>query len=378
MALSRNIRVMISSRGISDRFPPEDNKSPTLETIRKALKEEIEAQNIFGNVVFEVWINEDDPPEAGTSDSWEVCLNAVRESDILLVLYNGNAGWAKEQGDIGICHAELATGYDTAPGKIRLINLGTIPTDNSDSGKRNKRFQEYVATQSPFRGGTIKTVENLKQRVGEALRDAVVRLTQSGVLEASRGRSHSGQSLDWNRMNFAERRQAITSVLNEAVSQRTNASEDKGNLFVRLNKQEVMFVTDAVPAAISVSAAREMVGQPFLKDHRRNEVLTGKRGGPVHLIGCHKGVSEAQAMKLLGFPDATVVSTPFGIYVADNVQKIQLVLIKDCRDEANTRHGVQRFFEWLQQTGEGTLLAQRAAARARIVKSIANELTATT
>jgi hypothetical protein len=117
-----------------------------------------------------------------------------------------------------------------------------------------------------------------------------------------------------------------------------------------------------------------MVGQPFLKDHLYEKALTG--GGPVHLIGCHKSVTEAQAMKLLGFPDATVVTTQFGVYVADNVQKIQLVLVANCRDEANTRHGVQRFFEWLEQTGEGEQLAERAAARARIVKSIALELIA--
>jgi len=68
-----------------------------------------------------------------------------------------------------------------------------------------------------------------------------------------------------------------------------------------------------------------------------------------------------------------VVTTPFGVYVADNIQKIQLVLIGNCRDESNTRHGVQRFFEWLEQTGEGDELSVRAAARARIVKAIAKE-----
>jgi len=137
-----------------------------------------------------------------------------------------------------------------------------------------------------------------------------------------------------------------------------------------------LFRLDAVPAAMSVAAAREMVGQPFLKDHEYASSLTGNRGGPVHLIGCHKTITEAQAMKLLGFPDATVVTTQFGVYVADNVQKIQLALVANCKDDANTRHGVQRFFEWLRQTGEGKLLAERAAARARIVKSIAQELNA--
>jgi hypothetical protein len=373
MALSRNIQVMISSR-CKDGFPLNDKVSLSLSDIRRELKDEIEGQKLFRQKTFEVWINEDAPPAGGTWDSWETCINAVKECDILLVLYNGNAGWANHAGDIGICHDELATAYSVAPAKVRLIHLGDIPTDNSDEGKRNKRFQEYVKTQSLFRGGEVKTVEDLKQRVREALRDAVVRLAQSGVLEASKGRSAAGQALDWSRMNFEQRQRAIIRILRDAIGQRSNAAVEDGDLFVRIEKQEVLFVTTAVPAAMTVAAAREMVGQPFLKDHAHDPALKGKRGGPVHVIGCHKNVTEAQAMKLLGFPDATVVSGPFGVYVADNVQKIQLVLIKDCRDEASTRHGVQRFFEWLQQTGEGTLLAQRAAARARIVKSIAQEL----
>ncbi|HYW85761.1 MAG TPA: hypothetical protein VFB30_21090, partial [Spirochaetia bacterium] len=113
-----------------------------------------------------------------------------------------------------------------------------------------------------------------------------------------------------------------------------------------------------------------------LRDHQLSQVLKGKRGGPVHVIGCHKNATEAQATKLLGFPDATVVSAPFGIFVADNVQKVQFAFIVNCRDDATTRHGVQRFFEWLAQTGEETLVADRARARARIVSAIAKEVRA--
>ena len=63
-----------------------------------------------------------------------------------------------------------------------------------------------------------------------------------------------------------------------------------------------------------------------------------------------------------GFPDATVVSAPFGVFVADNIQKVQFAFIVNCRDEANTRHGVQRFFEWLAQTGEESLVASALGA----------------
>jgi hypothetical protein len=375
MALSHNVRIMISSR-CKDRFDPGNKKSPELSTIRKELKDEIESQQLFGAQAFEVWINETAPPNGGTWDSWDTCMNAVKDCDILLAIYNGNAGWASEVGEIGICHDELSTGYSAAPGKVRLIAMTEIPVVDSADGKRNQRFQEYVATQTKFRGGEIKTVEDLKQRVREALRDAVVTLAQGGVLEAGRGRADTGEALSWNRKNFVDRQKEMIRVLHDAVSKRSGAKEDNANLFVQIDKRETLFKLDAVPAAMSVAAAREMVGQPFLKDHECASALTGSRGGPVHLIGCHKTITEAQAMKLLGFPDATVVTTQFGVYVADNVQKIQLALVANCKDDANTRHGVQRFFEWLRQTGEGELLAGRAAARARIVRSIAKELNA--
>jgi hypothetical protein len=372
MAASTKIRVMISSR-CKDPFPHGSGDSPTLTEIRKELKKEIEATEMFGKKAFEVWINEETPPKGGTWDSWEVCIEAVKDCDVLLVLSNGNAGWAKNPGEIGICHAELMTGLSQAAGKVWLISLGNVPVDETEQGQCNKRFQDYVSSQNLFRGGEVKTIDQLKQRVKEALHDAVITLVQRGVRESSKGRFHSGQALDWNRLDFAARQQEMLRVLREAILQRTNAKENSSNLFVRLSGTEILFVPHAIPAALGVATAKEMVGQPFLKDHNFDTALSRKRGGPVHLIGCHKTATESQATKLLGFPDATVVSAPFGVYVADNVQKVQFAFISNCRDEANTRHGVQRFFEWLEQTGEDALLAKRAKSRAKIVKTIAGE-----
>ena len=87
-----------------------------------------------------------------------------------MVLANSNAGWATDQEDIGICHAELATALATAPGKVRLISLGNIKAEKSKEGRRNTRFQEYLARQSLFRGGAVKSIEELKQRPRCALR----------------------------------------------------------------------------------------------------------------------------------------------------------------------------------------------------------------
>jgi len=371
MAKSAIIRIMISSRCL-DYFPA-GQTTTRLSDVRKELKSEIESTQLFGKKIFEVWINEEVPPQGGTWDSWEVCMEGVKECDVLLAISNGSAGYADAVGSIGICHAELMTALSTAPAKVRLVAIGNVLITEDADGIRNKRFQDFVSRQSLFRGGTVTTTVELKVRVMEALHDAIISLAQSGVREASKGRFHSGQALDWSRLDFSSRRAEMARVLREAISSRPGSKEVAGKLFAKLNDCAILMETHAIPAAFNVGPAREMVGQPFLHDHVYAAVLTGKRGGPVHVIACHKSATENQATKLLGFPDATVVSAPFGVFVADNIQKVQFVFIVNCRDEANTRHGVQRFFEWLNQTGEDKFMANRAQARARIVHAIAKE-----
>lgn len=372
MAKPSNLRVMISSR-CDDPFPPGKKGNSKLSSIRKEMKAEIEAIEVFGKKVFDVWINEDAPPASGTEDSWEHCLTQVKQCDILLVLSNGNAGWSKASGDIGICHAEIMTGLSLSPGKVRLISLGNVSTGTSEEKERNTRFQEYLGQQSLFRGPEAKSVDELKRLVKDALHDAVISLVQHGVREVSKGKFHSGQALAWSRMDFSGRRKAMLQILRDVLSARPGAVAVGDHVALPLAGAETLFVGHAVPAALSIASAKEMVGQPFLRDHGLASDLTKKRGGPVHVIACHKTATESQATRLLGFPDATVVSAPFGIYVADNVQKVQFAFIVNCRDEANTRHGVQRFLEWLDQTGEAALMAQRAQSRANIVKAIAAE-----
>lgn len=365
------LRVMISSK-CKDTFPA-GKKSPTLSDTRKALKQEIEALQIAGRPAFEVWINESEPPQGGNWDSWDVCLNAVRECDILIALSNGDAGWAKDSETVGICHAELMTALDTAPAKVRLIALPNIAVTKDGAGERNQRFQDYVSTQNLFRGDSVRSVDDLKERMYEALYDAVLRLAQAGVREASRGRFHSGAPLDWTRLDFPTRRQQMTEALRGALPSAEDASGNPARTRLKIGGHQVLCVLDAIPAALTVPAAREMVGQPFLRDHLLAELVRDGTSGPLHLIACQKTATEAQATKLLGFPDAMVVSAPFGVFVADPVQMVQFAFIVNCRDDTSTRHGVQRFFEWLRQTGEEANVAQRASSRARIVGAVAQE-----
>jgi hypothetical protein len=158
-------------------------------------------------------------------------------------------------------------------------------------------------------------------------------------------------------------------VMGDALASRGYHPGDT-TVLTKIDGQDVLAVCDAIPAALTVAPAREMVGQPFLRDHLLAPRLQGI-GGPVHFIACHKGVSEAQAIRQLGYPDVTVVTPPFGVYVADEVQKIQMVFLKDCRDATSTRARVDEAREWLDRAEEAPELRRRAQERATIVRAIA-------
>jgi hypothetical protein len=369
MAASTKIRVMLSSR-CKDHFP--EKSATTLTDIRKDLKQEIEAQTLLGRPIFEVWINEDAAPADSGLDSWEVCLKQARDCDVLIVLSNGNAGWAKGSGDIGVCHAEYMEGLSQARGKVSVIEMPSVAITKDDQGARNKRFQEELSRQTPFRGGEVKTVKQLKERVLQAIAESVVVMAQRGVKSGASARFGMGQALDWTRLDFRARKLEMEKAVRDALASRTGAKASGSDVILPLGGQNIGVVINAIPAAFTVAAAREMVGRPFLRDHERTDLLK-KAQGPLHLIACHRGATETQATTLLGFQDAVVVSDHFGIYVADEVQKVQFAFLSNCRDDAQTRHALQRFLDWLDQSSEAQRLASRALSRANIVRVIAAE-----
>lgn len=372
----QKIKIMISSR-CYDYFPLEDESSLQLSEIRKNLKKEIEAETLLGRKIFVVSINEDEPPEPADKDSLDKCLHEVRSADILLVLYNGAAGWSVNQTGNGICHDEWMTGYSESPGKVVLISLFEENKKSSPKNALDLRFQSEVNKINSFRGGEVRNIDQLFQRAKEAVIEIALKLMQDGAREAKQGGNNSGPALDWSRLNFSDRQKEMIKALKDSLSAMGKPEMRMPKIqcvFYPLRQKKILFVLSAIPSAFTVSAAREMVGQPFLKDHEISTLFTGQKAGPVHLIACQKNVTEAQAMKLLGFPDATIVQGSFGIYVSDNIQKIQLCLISNCTNEAATRQNVQRFLGWLDKTDEVDLLTSRAQSRTKIIKVITSEM----
>src|SRR5271169_3271550 len=98
-------------------------RASTLTVVRTELKKHLEKSKFLDHLLLDVWINEVAPAKEGSTDSWEACLREIDDADIVIVIYNGNAGWSVSPSGIGICHAELERALAQAPAKVRLIAL---------------------------------------------------------------------------------------------------------------------------------------------------------------------------------------------------------------------------------------------------------------
>jgi hypothetical protein len=369
MAESSKIRVMISSRCM-DTFPIASKNGLNLSEMRVRLKKDIEATELFGTQPFEVWIHE----KATTNvklDAWDQCLAQARDCDIFLALYNGHAGFAGSDGagTVGICQAEYNTAYSQAPGKVFVVDIFEPKSLKVPKRPIDLEFQKLFAREEKP-GQRIADPAILEGEISRKIVEATVQMVQLGAKEANRGRGYLGAALAWNRQNYTQRRASMIAATKAALRPRSSEKEPD-SCTAEVGGAQIFFRLGAVPDSMSIAAAREMVGQPHLVDHAFFKSLAKPDGGPVHVIACHKGVTSAQAQRMLGFPNATVVNAPFGIYVLDPVQAIQLVLIANCSDETETRHGVQRFLAWLPQAEQADALVSFAKKRKRLVELLA-------
>lgn len=365
---------MISSR-CTDNLPLTGENQLELSEIRIQLKDIIEQETLFGKQLFEVWINEEQPPQGGDWNSEEFCLDAVKKCDVMLVLYNGNAGWDNHAG-IGICHSELEQAMEIAPGKIKFIRLKGKNIDEYDPKDqlKNQRFQEYVDNFQYFRGSKVcENVDDVIDLVMESMHDICRLLIKRGVRDAEQGKYHTGDSLKWSQMSFESRKNAIIQEIKSTLIEEGSIITNN-EIFFKSDNTEILFHINSIPDSVSISEAKEKTGQPFLSDYKFSQILSGKKIGPVHIIGCHKRITESQARKVLGYPDAVLVNAPYGIYVADNIHKIQMVFLENCRNPTTTRNKIKKLLEWFENNDEYENLIKRAKSRKKIIKVISNEI----
>jgi hypothetical protein len=347
-----------------------------LASVRKAIKKAIEAIQPNNRQLFEVWIHEDESHTAGDQNTWDTCMTKARQADVVLVLYNGNAGWSGASSilgnHVGICHAEFAEAFNKAPGKVRSIQF---PPITAEPGSPDETFQRYFTSQN-LPGTQVKTGDDAVKAATDLAISALLDLARAGVGVNAQGKYYAGEALQWSRLDFQQRREVTRNAVADFLRSRAGGSthdSEHTTVVYPVSGQNVAFVCDCIPATLGTAGARELVGQPFLRDHQIVKDLRKSVIGPVHLIACQKSVTESQAIRQLGFPDATVVAAPFGVYVADSVQKIQMVFLANCRDATTTHLRTQGFLQWLSAHGEDKLLASRAKSRRKIADLLALE-----
>ncbi|MBA3355724.1 MAG: hypothetical protein H0U18_07255 [Pyrinomonadaceae bacterium] len=177
-------------------------------------------------------------------------------------------------------------------------------------------------------------------------------LVQDAAVTPDLAKSNTGPALDWHRMSYLQRRDAMRVEMCETLKAipgnkpgNLTPSEDEWMTFwVTIGGKKLLAPLHAVPAGLSQSAAREKVGQPFLLDHKLHTALAGGDGGPMHIVACYKGATESQALKMLGSGcycgAGEVWSARCGLGSENTVRSTEKLPKSDCGSER--AHGLAR------------------------------------
>jgi len=363
----QKINIMLSSRCKTE--IKDGSNKVLLSDIRTDLAKIFNSEKLLNKKLYQVWLSEEPRSTSALESSWDECMTQVDKADILICIYTGEGGWANRQGDIGICHAEMEMGINKEPAKVFIINAQkAVKSEITKNDSINKRIEKYVNTVNRFYNEASSKEEIIKISK-EIICNATINLTKLGKMAARRGKYNFGESLDWSRMNFIERKNSIESEIKNQFLESNSKVTDECIKYIYNNKK-YLFRIHGIPSGMNLSAGREMVGQPFLKDYKLNFNLKKNIFGPIHIIGVHKGVTEQQAINVLGQPDAVIVEGSFGIYIADKILNTQMVFLSNCRDSSSTRHNVQRFLDWMNESGESDSFFMRAERRSNILDVI--------
>jgi hypothetical protein len=381
----RKIHIMLSSRNKD--LIPAGKGAVSLEQIRTALQSELSQEIFCGQSMLEVWINETAGAAAGAEDAWQKCMSEIDGADLVIVIYNGHAGWTKLPGGIGICHAEFHQVWSLYPSKLHLVSLEfksnlrlnlINPAELSAQTETNRRFREEIDRANIFRGKATDA-DSLKRAVKLAIANGISELVHLGSLEGRKGKYHLGNPLNWSRLDYIQRSKEIVKTVQAFFEGANHTTSDRGFDILELYSKKILLQVHGIPSGFGIAEARELVGRPYLHDYKRNVTIRKlKLVGPVHLLACHKKCTESQVTRFMGHPDLFMVQAPFGFFVADQTSFVQAFFLLDCRDENSTDLACQRLLDWIDQSGEAGRIVERATSRAKILSAVAKEIAEST
>jgi len=368
--MARKIKVMISSR-CSD-LVSIGTKTISYTDLRKYLLEELEKEQMLNQDLFDVVISEYIVEPAGET-SWNTCIKEIVDSDIVLVWFTGHEGYKDPGKSIGICYAEYIEAIQSNPSKVFILDFRKLKLLYADKNeipnavKKDSDFAKEIIRRDKWLQRVeldkCKTLDDLKSEVlrksYELIFAAVTNFIISGSTTLRQTTHVFGEGLLWNKLNYTFRQQTIKYYVEKTVN-KFIVEED-----FKLLKNT--FISHAIPDAMSVVEAREMVGRPFLNDL---EHLPKVNIGPIHIIGVYKNATERQLRDVIGHQDVAIIQEDFGFYVWDLVNHIQLVYIINCKDPEVTTLQTQAFFTWLRVQDETQWIIDRARRRKEILKTI--------
>ena len=375
----RPLRVMISSRCST----PIVSRSGTvpMTDVRERAKDEVEKMLAYGNrqSAYEVWINE--PSESQESDDtwYDDSLDQARQADIVIVLFSGDPGSGLEGRVEGVCHGEFLAARTDAPTKVRVIDVrpaiapGFEVPDDDPAWTAFARDVDALKLITALPKKDTEAVTAIKQAVAAATHT----LALHGVKASRRGSRALGEALDWRRLDFRHRRDVMQQAALDRL-ERMGASilDTAGNRAIhRLSPgAPVLVVVKAAPEGLSLASSREMVGQPHRDDHLLVSELDGQGAiGPLHVVPVPARATQSQARALIGSADVMIVPLPDGVWVADAVNRAQVLVIGGCADEGSTGLAIENAFGWLHRSGEVERLVQRARRRTEILRVMAED-----
>ncbi|HYC28081.1 MAG TPA: hypothetical protein VEB42_04680, partial [Chitinophagaceae bacterium] len=290
------------------------------------------------------------------------CLNKMRECNIIIILYSGEAGWsATDVPTNGICHEEFIVAASEFSGMTFGLDLSDYFTKTKRTAK-DGLFQQDVADN--FRHMpkvTAVTVEDLKAKVLQQTKKFILEAIQKSVVtqkEVVSAADVYGQTLDWSKLDYNERQTELQSVLKTTFS--------KLEAF-----KKVILGFHSIPDNMSVADARNLIGRPFL--HEVNEIgVRGKDGGVIHFIAVYGSATENQVKNLVGYPDLTAIKASFGYYLWEKNTHIQMFFLLKCKNPATVKTRLSQVLNWLTASKEQSKIIARSKARYSILTAISN------
>lgn len=339
--------------------------------LREALQARIEGYALGSYAqLFVVWMNENAEPQTLDQDAIDACIQEVRESDIVIVLYTEEEGFASPSG-LGICVLEATEAFKHSPDATVFVDISAL-VDVKPKPAPTSAMIAWKEAAGPF-SPPVQSIEDVFTSVDQAIGKMVSDWSRrSSRMHRGRGSRSLGPALEWSRMTLQERQLAMVSALEAHAGFTPRPGRESVDRTMRVsdwtsNAMGLRTTLSAIPGAMSEAASRSAWGRPDLMEHVLSEP---GEPGTLHLVAVGGGVTESQARALLNNPNAFVVKTDFGVWASDEVQGTQLAFLSGCLDTARTLAGVDSLARWLVRSAELARCRARAAKRGRVIDAV--------